>query len=213
MGVETGGAMFLAWSWTLSLAAIIHVTGSVWAAVSLVETARTGDNGMVCGSADMGERAGRRVASGWSVETEADRAVLGRLALRIGVGAGSLAVVGASTHKAVRLRPGEWNAWSSEELTVSCMVASWAAVKGPAWTGSGSRPRKIPLWFRRGRHQTQRLKSSPGFSKFTCSVEDSVGAAVKVTLTGWLFGAKRFVRARPACELEVERAVLSQSPS
>ena len=29
MGVETGGAMFLAWSWTLLLAAIARVTGSV----------------------------------------------------------------------------------------------------------------------------------------------------------------------------------------
>ena len=30
----------------------------------------------------------------------------------------------------------------------------------------------------------KRKQTGPGFSKFTCSVEDSVGAAVKVTLTG-----------------------------
>ena len=48
-------------------------------------------------------------------------------------------------------------------------------------------------------------ESSPGFSKFACLVEDSAGAAVKVALTGRLFGAKRFVRAHPACEFEVER--------
>ena len=48
-------------------------------------------------------------------------------------------------------------------------------------------------------------ESSPGFSKFACLVEDSAGAAVKVALTGRLLGAKRFVRAHPACEFEVER--------
>ena len=61
---------------------------------------------MVCGSAtaaDVRERAGTRGASGRSVETEANRAVLGGLAERIGVGTGTLAVVGARTHKAVRL--------------------------------------------------------------------------------------------------------------
>ena len=29
------------------------------------------------------------------------------------------------------------NACSSEDLTMSCMAASWAMVKGPAWTRSG----------------------------------------------------------------------------
>ena len=48
-------------------------------------------------------------------------------------------------------------------------------------------------------------ESSPGFSNSACSVEESAGAAVKVALTGRLFGAKRFVRARPACEFEVKR--------
>ena len=54
-------------------------------------------------------------------------------------------------------------------------------------------------------------ESSPGFSKFACSVEDSAGAAVKVALTGWLFGAKRFVRARLACEFEVEPGLFCPS--
>ena len=61
---------------------------------------------MVCGSAtaaDVREREGTRVASGRSVETEADGAVLVGLAEGIGVGAGTLAMVGARTHKAVRL--------------------------------------------------------------------------------------------------------------
>ena len=61
---------------------------------------------MVCGSAtaaDIRERAGTRLASGRSVETEADGAVLGGLAERISVGAGTLAMVGARTHKAMRL--------------------------------------------------------------------------------------------------------------
>ena len=61
---------------------------------------------MVCGSAtvaDVWERAGTRVASGRSVEMEANGAVLGGLAKRIGVGTGTLAMVGARTHKVVRL--------------------------------------------------------------------------------------------------------------
>ena len=48
-------------------------------------------------------------------------------------------------------------------------------------------------------------ESSPGFSKFACSVEHSAGAAVKVALTGRLFGAKHFIRARLACEFEVKQ--------
>ena len=61
---------------------------------------------MVFGStmaADVEERAGTRGASGRSVQTEANGAIFGGLAERIGVGTGTLAVVGARTHKAVRL--------------------------------------------------------------------------------------------------------------
>ena len=61
---------------------------------------------MVCGSAtaaDVREREGTRVASGRSVETEVDGAFLGGLAERIGVGAGTLVMMGARTHKTVRL--------------------------------------------------------------------------------------------------------------
>ena len=43
----------------------------------------------------MGERAGTRVVFELSVETEADGAVLGGLVERIGVGAGTLAMVEA----------------------------------------------------------------------------------------------------------------------
>ena len=49
------------------------------------------------------EGAGTWVASRRSVETKADRAVLGGLAERIGAGTGTLAMVGARTYKAVGL--------------------------------------------------------------------------------------------------------------
>ena len=56
-------------------------------------------------AAHMLEGAGTRVASRQSVETKADRAVLGGLAERIGAGTGTLAMVGARTYEAVGLKP------------------------------------------------------------------------------------------------------------
>ena len=79
-------------------------------------------------------------------------------------------------------------------------------MKGPAWTGSGeSSKENSPMISSSLQPDATLEESSPGFSKFACLVEDSAGAAVKVALTGRLFGAKRFVRAHPACEFEVER--------
>ena len=80
-------------------------------------------------------------------------------------------------------------------------------MKSPAWTGSGesSEENSSMISLRSPRDATLE-ESSPGFSKFACSVEDSAGAAVKVALTGRLCGAKSFKRARPACEFEVKRS-------
>ena len=79
-------------------------------------------------------------------------------------------------------------------------------MKGPAWTGSGeSSEENSSMISSRSPPDAMLEESSPGFSNSACSVEESAGATVKVALTGRLFGAKRFVRARPACEFEVER--------
>ena len=76
-------------------------------------------------------------------------------------------------------------------------------MKGPAWTGSGESSEENSSM--RSPPDATLEESSPGFSKFAYSVEDSAGAVVKVALTSRLSGAKRFVRTRPACEFEVER--------
>ena len=86
------------------------------------------------------------------------------------------------------------------------MAASWAAVKGPAWTGSGeSSEENSSMISLRPPADAKLEESSPGSSKFACLVVNSVEAVVNVALTGRLSGAKRFVRARPACGFEVER--------
>ena len=98
------------------------------------------------------------------------------------------------------------NACSSEDLTVSCMAASWAMVKGPAWTRSGkSSEENSSMISSRSPRDATLEESSPGSPIFACSVVDSAGAAVNVALTGRLVGAKRFLRARPACGFEVEQ--------
>ena len=90
VGIETGGSRFLAWGWTLSLATIAHVVGSVWATASFGEThAGKHDNGMVSGpatAADVREGTGTWVASRWSVETKEDGAVLGGLQKGLALG-------------------------------------------------------------------------------------------------------------------------------
>ena len=79
-------------------------------------------------------------------------------------------------------------------------------MKGPAWTGSGeSSEENSSMISSRSPPDATLEESSPGSSKFSCSVVDSAGAAVNVALTGRLFGAKRYVRARPACGFEVEQ--------
>ena len=78
-------------------------------------------------------------------------------------------------------------------------------MKGPAWTGIFlGRLARSSMISSRSPPDTTLEESSPGCSKFVCSVVDSAGAAVNVALTGRLFSAKRFVRVRPACGFEVE---------
>ena len=68
-------------------------------------------------------------------------------------------------------------------------------MKGSAWTRSG-----------KSSEENSSMISSPGSPIFACSVVDYAGAAVNVALTGRLVGAKRFLRARPACGFEVEQS-------
>ena len=52
-------------------------------------------------------------------------------------------------------------------------------MKGPAWTGSGeSSEENSSMISLRSPPDATLEESSPGFSKFACSVEDSAGAAV-----------------------------------
>ena len=79
-------------------------------------------------------------------------------------------------------------------------------MKGPGWRGSGeSTEENSSMISSRSPANATLEESSPGSSKFTCSVADSAGVAGNVALTGRLFGAKRFVLARPACGFGVER--------
>ena len=79
-------------------------------------------------------------------------------------------------------------------------------MKGPAWRGAGeSSEESSSMMSSRSPADAMLEESSPGSSKFASSVADSAGAAGNGALTGRLFGAKRFVLARPACGFEVER--------
>ena len=79
-------------------------------------------------------------------------------------------------------------------------------MKGPAWTGLGeSSEENSSMISSRSPADATLEESSPGSSKFACSVTDSAEAAINVALTGQFFCTKLFIWACPACVFEVVR--------